>query len=138
MFNRKSISSRVSQNTLSSEEGLARRKNTSFKITNILPSRPASNDPDESGEDDPDDSRTEDISDNVDDSVGLVLTARRASITQLGRHGDHVPDCRVWFRRRAFWCVNARSGSCSWPSGSVQSRPNRDFSAAKAWSVDLL
>jgi hypothetical protein len=51
------IYSRPSANSLNAEEGLARRKNTSFKITNILPSRPPSNDPDESGEDDPDDSR---------------------------------------------------------------------------------
>jgi hypothetical protein len=38
-------------------DGLGRRKNTSFKITNILSSAPPSNDQDESGEDDPDDSR---------------------------------------------------------------------------------
>ncbi len=57
MFVFKSLCSRPSANSLNADEGLARRKNTSFKITNILPSRPPSNDPDESGEDDPDDSR---------------------------------------------------------------------------------
>ena len=40
------------------------RKNTSFKITSIAKSRPASNDGEESADDSADD--TEDISDNVD------------------------------------------------------------------------
>ena len=44
----------------------AKRKNTSFKITNILPSRPPSHDPEESGDDDPDDSHTEDISEHFE------------------------------------------------------------------------
>lgn len=124
MFNRKSISSRVSQNTLSSEEGLARRKNTSFKITNILPSRPASNDPDESGEDDPDDSRTEDISDNVDDSVGLVLTARRASITQLGRHND-VAVTATMYPIAEFGFVEGHSGASTPGQGPVHGPRDR-------------
>ena len=53
------------------------RKNTSFKITNILPSRPPSNDPDESGDDDPDDSHTEDISEHFDHVLNAPnVTAR--------------------------------------------------------------
>ena len=32
--------------------------------------------------------RTEDISDNMDDNGGLVLTARRASVSNTGRHGS--------------------------------------------------
>ena len=47
-------------------EAAKQRKNTSFKITNILPSRPPSHDPEESGDDDPDDSHTEDISEHFE------------------------------------------------------------------------
>nr|XP_040580965.1 protein bunched, class 2/F/G isoform-like isoform X2 [Lepeophtheirus salmonis] len=61
----------------------SKRKNTSFKITNILPSRPPSNDPEESGEDDPDDSHTEDISDGPElpaqPSKKFMSTMRRNS-----------------------------------------------------------
>lgn len=45
---------------------VSKRKNTSFKITNILPSRPPSHDPEESGDDDPDDSHTEEISEHFE------------------------------------------------------------------------
>jgi hypothetical protein len=48
------------------KQSVSVRKNTSFKITNILPSRPPSHDPEESGDDDPDDSHTEDISDHYE------------------------------------------------------------------------
>ena len=54
-----------------------KRKNTSFKITNILPSRPPSNDPDESGDDDPDDSHNEDISEHFEHVINAAnVTAR--------------------------------------------------------------
>ncbi len=42
---------------------LKKRKITSFKITNILPSRPPSNETEDSGEEDRDDSRRDDASD---------------------------------------------------------------------------
>ena len=52
----------------------AKKRNTSFKI-NIFPSRPPSNDPEESGDDDIEDSRTEDISDYVDPAVAAPIPA---------------------------------------------------------------
>ena len=124
----KSVFSRSSsQNTtmLSADDGLARRKNTSFKITNILPSRPPSNDPDESGEDDPDDSRTEDISDNVDDSVGLVLTARRSSITPMGRHGSAAEVSATMYPISEFGFVDGHSGASTPGQGPVHGPRDR-------------
>lgn len=52
------------------------RKNTSFKITNILPSRPPSHDPEESGDDDPDDSHTEDLSEHFEHAFNANIAAR--------------------------------------------------------------
>ncbi len=46
------------------------RKNTSFKITSIAKSRPASNDGEDSGDESADD--TEDISDNIDNSNNAI------------------------------------------------------------------
>lgn len=56
----------ASQEVVEIGEKVSKRKNTSFKITNILPSRPPSHDPEESGDDDPDDSHTEDISEHFE------------------------------------------------------------------------
>ena len=62
----------------------AKRKNTSFKITNILPSRPPSHDPEESGDDDPDDSHTEDISEHFEYKQNFVqvrfLESKRSKV----------------------------------------------------------
>ena len=58
-----------------------KRKNTSFKITNILPSRPPSHDPEESGDEDPDDSHTEDISEHFEH----VYNNNVSNVTARGR-----------------------------------------------------
>ena len=61
------------ENSSTEENAKNQRKNTSFKITNILPSRPPSHDPEESGDDDPDDSHTEDISEHFDFKLNVQV-----------------------------------------------------------------
>ena len=55
------------------------RKNTSFKITNILPSRPPSNDPEDSGEDEDEEEEdlTESVSENVDPTTAEASYAQQ-------------------------------------------------------------
>ena len=72
----------------------AKRKNTSFKITNILPSRPPSHDPEESGDDDPDDSHTEDISENFEYKQNFV---------QVGEKTRQSVVSSVLFDRSPLW-----------------------------------
>ena len=66
------------------------RKNTSFKITNILPSRPPSHDPEESGDDDPDDSHTEDISEHFEFKLNLQV-------------GNSKQKCSLCFYVKLMW-----------------------------------
>jgi hypothetical protein len=67
-----------------------KRKNTSFKITNILPSRPPSNDPDESGDDDPDDSHTEDISEHFEHVINAANVTARGRFNILPCPQDEI------------------------------------------------
>ena len=71
--NSNSANSNNAENSSIENEKLNQRKNTSFKITNILPSRPPSHDPEESGDDDPDDSHTEDISEHFEFKLNLQV-----------------------------------------------------------------
>ena len=67
-----------------------KRKNTSFKITNILPSRPPSHDPDESGDDDPDDSHNEDISEHFEHVINAANVTARGRFNILPCPQDEI------------------------------------------------
>ncbi|CAB4059302.1 unnamed protein product [Lepeophtheirus salmonis] len=111
----------------------SKRKNTSFKITNILPSRPPSNDPEESGEDDPDDSHTEDISDGPElpaqpskKFMSTMRGSKEAAVSILSSNGLPASAMSVLneavpvFSKNAKWVSSVLA--VSHPNNSIDAR----------------
>ena len=113
--NSNSANSNNAENSSIENEKLNQRKNTSFKITNILPSRPPSHDPEESGDDDPDDSHTEDISEHFEFKLNLQVghNSQKLSVFFTSNWSDmcfktllrpcHLTDLFCFVKMTNFW-----------------------------------